>query len=358
MPAKRYGIFLSHTSEDRELALHLKAVLEKAIKPRRFERLVFCSSDVGDLEGGDDWYPKIIAALRTSQLCLALLTPNSIHRPWILYESGGAYAVFQRSPTLRKLIPLLARGLSSSSVPAPFKKLQIRNLAEPTEAFALISEIGGLLCRPVSPNVANLRKLVSLASPDSRRWDRVEPTLVARSSDSSPFNIEHVLRVAKARVVVIGQNLQWLARSESCHDAALEFLRKAPRREFDVVINDFRNEKAVSAWSNVNPSIDRDGYTYRKHLKEATKKFIGLKKRCRKEGVKRFTLHARDLVPFGATIMDPETADGVIALQPLVNHGQKASERPQFLISKRSNPEVFRYYWRCIDELLRHGKRL
>ena len=118
---KRFGIFLSHTSEDKELALQLKAFLENALKPGIHERLVFCSSDVGDIEGGADWYPEIIAALRTSRLCLALLTPNSIHRPWILYESGGAYAVFQRSPTSRRLIPVLARGLTSSSVPAPFK---------------------------------------------------------------------------------------------------------------------------------------------------------------------------------------------------------------------------------------------
>jgi hypothetical protein len=354
---KRYGIFLSHAAEDKEFALGLKALLKKAVKPRRLEHLVFCSSDVGDIGGGEDWYPKIIAALRSSQLCLALLTPNSIHSPWILYESGGAYAVFQRAPTSRRLIPVIARGLTSSSVPSPFKKLQIRNLADSKEAYALISEIRVLLGRPMSLNAANVGNLVSLAAPDGRRWDTVEPTLVAKASDSSPFNVEHVLRIAKRRVVVIGQNLQWLAKSENCHDAIVKFLRKRRGQRIYILINDFRNGKAVSAWSNVNPSIDRDGYCYRTHVREATNKFIELKKRCLRERANGFTLHVRDLVPFGATIMDPEDSDGVIALQPLVNHGQKASERPQFLISKRNNPDIFEYYWRCLNELVRHGKQ-
>lgn len=40
---------------------------------------MFCSSDVGDIEGGKKWFDEIIDHLKRANGCLAIMTPRSIH---------------------------------------------------------------------------------------------------------------------------------------------------------------------------------------------------------------------------------------------------------------------------------------
>lgn len=91
-PATRANplVFISHDSRDADLAQAFDHLLTDAsggvIR-------TFRSSDQTGKAGidyGEDWFSKITKTLGEASDVVALLTPNSIGRPWILFEAGFA----------------------------------------------------------------------------------------------------------------------------------------------------------------------------------------------------------------------------------------------------------------------------
>ncbi|MGB7722248.1 MAG: toll/interleukin-1 receptor domain-containing protein, partial [Bryobacteraceae bacterium] len=87
-------VFISHDSRDADLAEAFDHLLTDAsggvIR-------TFRSSDQTGRAGidyGEDWFSKITKVLTDASDVVALLTPNSVGRPWILFEAG--FAVGQR----------------------------------------------------------------------------------------------------------------------------------------------------------------------------------------------------------------------------------------------------------------------
>jgi hypothetical protein len=83
-------VFISHDSRDAKLAEAfsdlLTAVSAGVLKS-------FRSSDKkggAGIEYGSEWYTRIMTALHDSTDVVALLTPHSVGRPWILFEAGVA----------------------------------------------------------------------------------------------------------------------------------------------------------------------------------------------------------------------------------------------------------------------------
>jgi hypothetical protein len=83
-------VFISHDTRDAKLAEAFSRLLSSVscgvLKS-------FRSSDKKGKQGidyGVEWYPEIIARLEQSSDVVCLLTPNSVNRPWILYEAGIA----------------------------------------------------------------------------------------------------------------------------------------------------------------------------------------------------------------------------------------------------------------------------
>jgi TIR domain-containing protein len=88
-PPKEPLVFISHESRDSALALHFARLLEGAGGGLKS----FRSSDrhqTTGIEYGDQWYRTIIDSLRAATDVVVLLTPNSMGRPWVLYEAGFA----------------------------------------------------------------------------------------------------------------------------------------------------------------------------------------------------------------------------------------------------------------------------
>jgi hypothetical protein len=109
------GVFISHISEEKDVALKLQTLIRSAFSDA-FD--VFVSSDPQSLGGGEDWYHHILANLSKAQIILILLSPESSERPWINFEAGvgkGKNAV---------VIPLAFRGLSFDSLDYPLKGFQ------------------------------------------------------------------------------------------------------------------------------------------------------------------------------------------------------------------------------------------
>src|SRR5215470_17363653 len=83
-------VFISHDSRDSDLAEAFSNLLTDAsggiLKS-------FRSSDrkgTAGIEYGQEWYRAIMQKLDDATDVVALLTSNSINRPWILYEAGVA----------------------------------------------------------------------------------------------------------------------------------------------------------------------------------------------------------------------------------------------------------------------------
>ena len=71
-----YSIFISHAAVDEEVAISLKHRLEMAFPAQK----VFVSSDPEDLRLGDEWVPKILAALESAKVVLVLATERGLSR--------------------------------------------------------------------------------------------------------------------------------------------------------------------------------------------------------------------------------------------------------------------------------------
>lgn len=83
-------IFISHDTRDASIAEEFSALL-KSVSAGVLKS--FRSSDKKGNQGiefGVEWYPEIMKKLEVASDVVCLLTPNSVNRPWILYEAGVA----------------------------------------------------------------------------------------------------------------------------------------------------------------------------------------------------------------------------------------------------------------------------
>lgn len=83
-------IFISHDTRDAPIAEAFSSLL-KSVSAGVLKS--FRSSDKKGNQGiefGVEWYPEIMKKLEVASDVVCLLTPNSVNRPWILYEAGVA----------------------------------------------------------------------------------------------------------------------------------------------------------------------------------------------------------------------------------------------------------------------------
>jgi len=290
-----------------------------------------------------DWYEEIIGALRQSKICLSLLTPASIYKPWVIYESGGAYAIYRQKA--KRLIAVCAGGITPDLVPSPLKRLQVRRLYDFGDLEQLLKELALLLGRRPRSSNHGVKALANRSRDITGGWASVNPARVASRADLSPYRFDMALAVAKKHLFIAGQNLYTIASSEAHRNAILDFLRADRTRKVDVLICDAQNDACVKAWAQINPEQSKIGYTYKDHLRTSTREFSRLLREARTKRLRGLQIRVLPLIPIGVTVIDADLNSGVMAFQPVINHGPKSGERPQFLISKTENAEVFRYYW-------------
>lgn len=83
-------VFISHDTRDADVA-ELFSKLLSSVSAGVLKS--FRSSDKRGNQGieyGVEWYPEIMKKLESASDVVCLLTPNSVNRPWILYEAGVA----------------------------------------------------------------------------------------------------------------------------------------------------------------------------------------------------------------------------------------------------------------------------
>lgn len=108
-------VFISHISEEQEIAQALKKLVEKS-----FLGLVevFVSSDANSIRLGDKWLDTITRALKSCKIEIIIASPESVKRPWVNFEAGVGW--IREIP----VIPLCHSGMSPSTLPTPLKELQ------------------------------------------------------------------------------------------------------------------------------------------------------------------------------------------------------------------------------------------
>ena len=82
-----YDIFISHTSQEVDLAEALKRQIQEDFAD--FE--VFISSDDSSIGSNQEWMNQIKAALLEVKLMVVLCSVDSLKRPWISFEAGAAW---------------------------------------------------------------------------------------------------------------------------------------------------------------------------------------------------------------------------------------------------------------------------
>jgi hypothetical protein len=133
-PAERkaFQIFVSHISEEREVALALQRMLQEMFSG---DVEVFTSSDSKSILPGSDWLQCIEGALAQADVVLVLCSRASVQRPWVQFELGAAW--------MRKLVivPVCHSGMRAVDLPMPLStrdavEIDARGVAELYAAIA------------------------------------------------------------------------------------------------------------------------------------------------------------------------------------------------------------------------------
>jgi hypothetical protein len=94
MPTRRrkrrgYRVFISHSTKDKWIARQMARRIEAAGRKHGIQTFL----DEKDLAGGESISRTIQANLRSCHEFVVLLTRDSVSRPWVLIEIGGALAL-------------------------------------------------------------------------------------------------------------------------------------------------------------------------------------------------------------------------------------------------------------------------
>ncbi len=112
--AQKPLIFISHITEEKEIASALKSLVESTFLGMI---QVFVSSDPMSIKMGRRWLDEITDALSKCAVEIILASPSSVHRPWINFEAGAGW--IRKIP----LIPVCHSGMTPSRLPAPLVSL-------------------------------------------------------------------------------------------------------------------------------------------------------------------------------------------------------------------------------------------
>ena len=119
-----HNIFVSHTHSDKAIADAFKDAVAELFGTRV---TVSYSSDLEHgPKHGEKWLEWIDAQVKNSDFTLVFLTPNSLLKPWILWEAGAVAGttVADGRADARKVRPLIFR-VPTEQIPDPFREFQL-----------------------------------------------------------------------------------------------------------------------------------------------------------------------------------------------------------------------------------------
>ena len=120
-PSARKTIFISHISDEGEIAQWLKTRLDADFLGGLD---IFVSSDRSTIAAGRRWLDEVHKALKSADLQIILCSQASVGRPWVNFEAG---AVWLRDIPV---IPVCHSGLKPEALPVPLSMLEGISLSD------------------------------------------------------------------------------------------------------------------------------------------------------------------------------------------------------------------------------------
>jgi hypothetical protein len=122
-------IFISYWEGESGIAAALRDFVSQSIPTASIFK-----ADARSIRSGDSWLEIIRRELKESQVVLAILSEESIKRPWINFEAGAAWIG-------KTLIPLCYGTLEKGRMPAPYNQLQALQLRDEWDDNRLITDL-------------------------------------------------------------------------------------------------------------------------------------------------------------------------------------------------------------------------
>jgi hypothetical protein len=155
--SKSADIFISHSGQDRDLAIALTDLL-KAAFPLRAEQILCTSVPGHKLVGGAHTEAELLDVLRNAEIVIGVMTPASLESSYVLFELGARWGM-QKS-----LIPLVARGTKMEDLVEPLKSKNALNASDEGDLHQFIENIAKFLKPKKQPAAAYTTKIRSLIS--------------------------------------------------------------------------------------------------------------------------------------------------------------------------------------------------
>ena len=128
-------LFISHTAIDHPYAVALTSAVETLAGPQAID-VRFSSSAESGPQGGQEWREWIDARITDYRSALIVVTPESMGKPWLLWEAGACHAAKlldrdrEQTGTARKIVPV-AFGLARTECPDPLLREQVVDGSDP-----------------------------------------------------------------------------------------------------------------------------------------------------------------------------------------------------------------------------------
>lgn len=136
-------VFISFIHEEQAVAEAVQKFLKKVLEDRAE---VFMSADTWQVYAGELWLERIEVELNKAKVIILMLSPESVGRPWVNFEAGGAFF-------LKKIIiPVCFDGLSKGTMPKPYSNFQGVDLNNDDDQYYLVKSVCHHLdCRRIAP---------------------------------------------------------------------------------------------------------------------------------------------------------------------------------------------------------------
>jgi hypothetical protein len=129
---RRSKVFLSHAASDEQIALLLKAEVERRVPGVK----MFCSSDPTDLPPGTKWSPAIQQALKDSIMLIFVASERGLKRPWVWFECGTFWF------SGKTIMPFCLGDVRKNALHPPLSELQAVNGDESHDLKTALDAIG------------------------------------------------------------------------------------------------------------------------------------------------------------------------------------------------------------------------
>lgn len=138
------ALFISHSARDAVIAKAIVTLFEKALKISA--RQIRCTSVDGyRLPAGADTDEVVRVEVFGAKLFIALLTPNSLNSPYVLFELGARWGA------RRPLFPVLAGGATATDLNAPLNGLNALSASAADQVRQLVEDASEALSKRIEP---------------------------------------------------------------------------------------------------------------------------------------------------------------------------------------------------------------